>query len=59
MVAASRPQEYSVSAFVVTHLGFTWPDGDVVFSDLDLTFPDGSPAWSGATAKASPHCCGS
>ena len=28
-------------AFVLTHLGFTWPDGDVVFADLDLTFPDG------------------
>ena len=28
-------------AFVLTHLGFAWPDGDVVFDDLDLTFPDG------------------
>jgi ATPase subunit of ABC transporter with duplicated ATPase domains len=30
-----------VPAFVLTHLGFAWPDGDVVFDDLDLTFPDG------------------
>ena len=28
-------------AFVCSHLGFAWPDGDVVFDDLDLTFPDG------------------
>ena len=28
-------------AFVCSHLGFVWPDGDVVFTDLDLTFPDG------------------
>ena len=28
-------------SFVLTHLGFIWPDGDVVFDDLDLTFPDG------------------
>lgn len=28
-------------AFVVTRLGFAWPDGQVVFDDLDLTVPDG------------------
>jgi hypothetical protein len=44
-------------AFVLTHLGFVWPDGDIVFADLDLTFPTGSPAWSAATAKASRPCC--
>jgi ATPase subunit of ABC transporter with duplicated ATPase domains len=30
-----------VPAFVCSHLGFTWPDGEVVFADLDLTFPAG------------------
>jgi ATPase subunit of ABC transporter with duplicated ATPase domains len=30
-----------VPAFVCSHLGFAWPDGQVVFDDLDLTFPDG------------------
>lgn len=28
-------------AFVCSQLGYVWPDGDVVFADLDLTFPDG------------------
>jgi ATPase subunit of ABC transporter with duplicated ATPase domains len=30
-----------VPAFVLNHLGFAWPDGDIVFDDLDLTVPDG------------------
>jgi ATPase subunit of ABC transporter with duplicated ATPase domains len=28
-------------AFVLSHLGFAWPDGDFVLDDLDLTVPDG------------------
>ena len=28
-------------AFVCSRLGFAWPDGDAVFADLDLVFPDG------------------
>ena len=40
-------------AFVCSHLGFVWPDGDVVFTDLDLTFPNGLTGLVGATARAS------
>ncbi|HZA72660.1 MAG TPA: ATP-binding cassette domain-containing protein [Propionibacteriaceae bacterium] len=29
------------AAFVCSSVGFAWPDGQVVFDDLDLTFPDG------------------
>lgn len=28
-------------AFICSRLGFAWPDGEVVFANLDLTFPDG------------------
>ena len=28
-------------SFVLTHLGFVWPDGDDVLDDLDLALPDG------------------
>jgi ATPase subunit of ABC transporter with duplicated ATPase domains len=34
-----RPQRRA--AFVCSYIGFAWPDGDIVFDDLDLTVPDG------------------
>jgi ATPase subunit of ABC transporter with duplicated ATPase domains len=36
------PQECLVPSLVCSDLSFAWPDGDQVFSSLDVAFPDGT-----------------
>src|SRR3712207_5997307 len=38
---SNDPQECRVPSLVCTDLSFAWPDGDQVFSSLDVAFPDG------------------
>src|SRR3712207_1767898 len=39
---SNDPQECRVPSLVCTDLSFAWPDGDQVFSSLDVAFPDGT-----------------